>query len=159
MVSFAIASPNSPTGPNLKFPITSHQAYSEGMNAENLPPVLPTLKPVRLERYEEPPRPPRPFWLHPASAGLILAVDWLFFGAEIITLEVALVFACFSAFIITTVGVFWIQRSKSHDSLGAAIIKALFAGLVAGLPTSIGGTLLGTLVLVLAGRASWSQRK
>ena len=128
------------------------------MNAENLPPALPPSQPVRLERYEaQPPLPPRRFWLHPASAGLILAVDWLFFGAEIITLEVALVFACFSAFLITTVGVFWIQRSKSNDSLGAAVLKALFAGLVAGLPTSIGGTLLGTLVLVLAGRASWNQ--
>ena len=93
------------------------------MNAENLPPALPPSQPVRLERYEQPPLPPRPFWLHPASAGLILAVDWLFFGAEIITLEVALVFACFSAFLITTVGVFWIQRSKSNDSLGAAVIS------------------------------------
>ena len=98
-------------------------------------------------------------WLLPASAGLILGVDWLFFGAEVITMEGALVLASVSAFVITAAGVFWIQRSRNADSRAVAAVKALFGGIVAGLPTSIGGTLLGTLVLVLAGLSRWNRAR
>lgn len=81
-----------------------------------------------------------------------MAVDWLFFGAELGTLELGLVAASLGAFVIATFGVFWIQRVRYRDSIFAAVLKSLFAGLVAGIPTSIAGTLLGTLVLYLGGR-------
>lgn len=104
-----------------------------------------------------PPQPlPRRPWLRPASAALILGVDWLFFGAEFITLGGGVLLASAAAFAVTSAGVFWIQRSRSGDSLTAAAIKALFAGIVAGIPTSIGGTVLGTLVLALAGLRAWT---
>lgn len=120
----------------------------------------PSPAPVRLRRYEETATSPqRKFWLHPASGLFVLAVDWFFFGAEIVTLELALLVSCFLAFTITTVGVFWIQRTKSGDPVAAALAKALFGGVIAGLPTSIGGTILGTLVLVLSGLSSWNQRR
>lgn len=93
----------------------------------------------------------RKSWLRPASAAMILGVDWLFFGAEFITLGGGVLFASLAAFAITTAGVFWIQRSRNGDSRGSAAIKALFAGIVAGIPTSVSGTVLGTLVLLLAG--------
>jgi hypothetical protein len=89
--------------------------------------------------------------LEPATAGLILAVDWLFFGAEAVTLGWSVLLTSVSAFAITAAGVFWIQRTRSGDSVARAALKALFAGAVAGIPTSIGGTALGTLVLILAG--------
>ena len=115
---------------------------------------------MRLQRYEETAAPPRrKFWLHPASGVFVLAVDWFFFGTEVVTLELALFLSCFLAFTITTVGVFWIQRMKSGDSIPAAVAKALFGGFIAGLPTSIGGTILGTFVLVLSGLSSWNQRR
>ena len=98
-----------------------------------------------------------PSWLHPASGALILGVDWLFFGAEVVSLETAGVFGSLAAFATTTLGVFWIQRAKRRDSRAAAAAKALFAGVVAGIPTSIGGTVLGTLVLVLAGLKRWNR--
>jgi len=85
-------------------------------------------------------------------------VDWLFFGAEVITMGGALAPASIAAFAITAAGVFWIQRSRNADSRAVAAVKALFGGVVAGLPTSIGGTLLGTLVLVLAGLSRWKGR-
>jgi hypothetical protein len=97
----------------------------------------------------------RPSWLHPASGALILGVDWLFFGAEVLSLETAVVLASLAAFATTTLGVFWIQRAKRRDSRTAAAAKALFAGVVAGIPTSIGGTVLGTYVLALAGLSRW----
>ena len=116
--------------------------------------------PVRLQRYEETAAPPRrKFWLHPGSGLLILAVDWFFFAPEAMTFEAAAVVTCPLAFLITTAGVFWIQRRRNGDTFGAAAAKALLGGIVAGIPTSIGGTVLGTLVLVLSGLSSWNQRR
>ena len=116
--------------------------------------------PVRLQRYEEAPAPPRKkFWLHPASGLLILAVDWLFFAVEVATLELTLPLSCFLAFIVTTAGVFWIQRKKNNDYFGAAVAKAFLGGFLAGLPTPIGGTILGAFVLTLSGLSSWNQRR
>ena len=129
------------------------------MNQQNPPPVaMPA--PVRLQRYEESSAPPRrKFWLHPASGLLILAVDWLFFAPEAITFEAAAIITCPLAFFVTAAGVFWIQRRKNGDSFGAAALKAFIGGAVAGIPTSIGGTVLGTLVLILSGLSSWNQRR
>ena len=115
--------------------------------------------PVRLQRYEESTAAPRrKFWLHPASGLLILAVDWLFFAPEAMTMEAAAVITSPLAFLVTGIGVFWIQRRKNGDSFGAAVLKAFVGGIVAGIPTSIAGTLVGTLVLVLSGLSNWNQR-
>lgn len=120
---------------------------------------VPPQIPVRLQRYEEsPPRQARPFWLHPGSGGLILGVDWFFFGADAVTFGLTLFVTSFLAFGITAAGVFWIQRTKARDSVPAAAAKALFGGFVAGLPTSIAGTLLGTTVLILSGLSRWNRR-
>ena len=122
--------------------------------------VSPADKPVRLERYEETGAPPpRKFWLHPASGLLILAVDWLFFAPEAIAFEAAAIITSPLAFLVTGIGVFWIQRRKNGDSLRAAAFKGFLGGIVAGIPTSIGGTILGTAVLVLSGLSSWNQRR
>ncbi len=114
--------------------------------------------PPRLPRYETPPAPRSGRWLHPASGLLILGVDWLFFAQEILTLETTLPLACFLAFTITTTGVFLIQRRKGGDSSAAAGMKALFGGVIAGLPTGIGGTVLGGWVLMLSGLSNWRAR-
>jgi drug/metabolite transporter (DMT)-like permease len=116
--------------------------------------------PVRLQRYEETANPPRRrFWLHPTSGLLILAVDWFFFAPEALSAEAAAIITSPLAFIITAMGVFWIQRRKNGDSFASAALKAFLGGFVAGIPTSIGGTILGTLVLILSGRSQWNQRR
>ena len=131
-------------------------AYVAGVNSESVPPQIP----VRLQRYEETTAAPRRrYWLHPASGLLILGVDWLFFAPEALTGELAAIITCPLAFLITTAGVFWIQRRKNADSFGGAAAKALFGGALAGLPTPIGGTLLGTFVLILSGLSNWNQRR
>lgn len=127
------------------------------MNRPESSPAPPAI-PVRLQRYEGSTAPPRrKYWLHPASGLLILAVDWLFFAPEAMTLEAAAIITSPLAFLITGLGVFWIQRRKNGDSFGAAALKALLGGFVAGIPTSIGGTILGTLVLILSGLSKWNQ--
>jgi RsiW-degrading membrane proteinase PrsW (M82 family) len=128
------------------------------MDRQEPSPVAPPQIPVRLQRYEETTTPPhRKFWLHPKSGLLILAVDWFFFAPEAFTAEAAAIITCPLAFIITGLGVFWIQRRKNGDSFAAAALKAFLGGVVAGIPTSIGGTILGTLVLVLSGRSNWNR--
>jgi len=123
-------------------------------------PVTSPQLPARLPRYEDASvPPPRKFWLHPASGLLILAVDWMFFAPEAMTFEAAALVTCPLAFLVTTAGVFWIQRKRNGDTFGAAAAKALLGGLAAGIPTSIGGTVLGTLVLVLSGLSRWDQRR
>ena len=130
------------------------------MNEEHLPPALPAQIPVRPRRLEESPAPaPRPCWLHPASGALILAVDWVFFAPEALTAETAVIITAPLAFLVTTAGVFWIQRKRNGDSVGAALAKGVFGGIMAGIPTPIAGTLLELLVLVLSGRAVWNQRR
>ena len=97
------------------------------------------------------PSAPRRSWLRPQSGLLILGIDWLFFGAELLTFPIGGVFlAAFAAFTITASGVFWMQR-RGGDAAATAGMKAFLSGVVAGIPTSIGGTALGALVLVLAG--------
>jgi len=121
--------------------------YTIPVNPQSEPPPIP----VRLERYEESPRRPAATWLHPASALVILGIDWLFFAEEVATFETTLPIACLLAFVSTTAGVFWVQRRKAGDPFRKALLKALFGGFIAGLPTSVAGTILGTFVLVLAG--------
>lgn len=89
--------------------------------------------------------------LHPASAVVILAVDWLFFGAAVLTLGTGVVASSLAAFAVTTVGVYWVQRARSRDSRLRAALKALAGGVVAGIPTSIAGTVVGTAILAVAG--------
>jgi hypothetical protein len=124
------------------------------------PPNVPPQIPVRLQRYDDAPPPPRrKYWLHPTSGLLILGVDWLFFAPEAATAELAAIITSPLAFLITGIGVFWIQRRKNGDSFTSAALKAFLSGVVAGIPTSIGGTILGTLVLVLSGLSNWNQRR
>ena len=121
---------------------------------------MPPQIPVRLQRYEHPSDTPRrKFWLHPASGLLVLGVDWLFFAPEAATFELAAIVTSPLAFLITATGVFWIQRSKSNDSIGKAALKALLGGFIAGIPTSIAGTIFGTLVLMMSGLSNWNQRR
>jgi hypothetical protein len=135
--------------------------YVGAVNPEPNPSAVPPQIPVRLERYEHDASPTqrKRFWFHPASGALILAVDWFFFGPEFVTAEAAAVITCPLAFLVTTAGVFWIQRRKQGDSFKSAMLKALLGGVLAGIPTSISGTIFGTAVLVLSGMSSWNQRR
>lgn len=135
--------------------------YLLRVNSEPNPSAVPPQIPVRLERYEHeaPPKQVKRYWLHPTSGLLILAVDWLFFAPEAATFEVAVIVTSPLAFLVTTAGVFWIQRKRNRDSFGSALGKALLGGVVAAIPTSIGGTILGTAILAVSGLSNWTQRR
>jgi hypothetical protein len=143
-----------------RFPARIAYVARVNTNPEQQPPQVP----VRLERYQHdapppPPPPRRKYWLHPISGLLILGVDWFFFPPEIIGGGITAIISSPLAFLIAGTSVFWVQRKKNGDPFGRAILKALLGGFVAAIPTSIGGTLLGTAVLVLSGLSNWSQRR
>ena len=99
----------------------------------------------------EQPQKPAGSFLHPMSGGLLLLVDNIFFGANALTGGMATPVSSALAFLVTGCGVYSIQRNRSLDPVGTSLVKALGAGLVAGIPTSISGTALGALVLLLSG--------
>lgn len=74
-------------------------------------------------------------------------------------MEAAAIITAPLAFLVTATGVFWIQRKRCGDSLGSAVAKALFGGVVAGIPTSFCGTIVGTLVMLLSGLSRWNRRR
>lgn len=104
----------------------------------------------------EVPRPTR-LSLHPMSAVALLGIDNLFFGAEAITFELAWPLISLVAFLITSTLVFGIQMALHRDRFWVASSKAFLCGVLAGVPTSIGGTIFATLVLLWAGLAKMGR--
>lgn len=100
----------------------------------------------------------RPF-LHPLSGALILAVDNLFFGANAILGGIATPLISAMAFLMTSMGVYWLQKNKMNETRQKSLLKALFSGMIAGIPTSIGGTVLGTLVILFSGQSDSGERE
>ncbi len=92
----------------------------------------------------------RPFF-HPLSGAAILGVDWLCFGLEWQLGPVSMFLMSFAAFAGTTAAVYRIQLERHGDSVGVARAKAICAGLAAGVPFPVTGTLLGALILTLSG--------
>lgn len=90
-------------------------------------------------------------FLSPLSGAVVLAVDNLLFGANAGTAMVATPLISLVAFGVTTASVFSVQRLRERDSRGRSLIKGLFCGLLAGIPTSIAGTALGGLVILASG--------
>jgi hypothetical protein len=96
-------------------------------------------------------QPRRRIRLHPVSGLLIILLDNLFFGLNVATLGIGMLLACSLAFSVTTIGVYLAQRFLDRDSRRASLAKALLSGVLAGVPTSITGTIFGTAVLAASG--------
>ncbi len=100
--------------------------------------------------------PPPPFaglrtFYHPASGVVILGLDWLAFGSDIMTGFLALPLLCVLAFAISFPVIYVIQLKWSKDTIGPALGKAFLGAFLVGLPFPITGTLLGAAILALAG--------
>ena len=88
---------------------------------------------------------------HPASGVVILGIDLLVFGPEMLSGFLDTPIMCVLAFLITLPLVFLIQLKWSRDTGAGAFGKAFLGAFLAGLPFSIAGTMLGAAVLALAG--------
>ena len=108
------------------------------------PPKLP----VKVEKRGE-------LFLHKLSGAWVFLVDNAFFG---ITVTTAIPTGGFSLLITSSLaslsgglGVFLIQKMINGDSLRQALKKAILAGVLSAIPTSLAGTIYGAWVLRMAG--------
>jgi len=100
--------------------------------------------------------PPTPFpglrtFYHPASGVVILGLDWLVFGTDLMTGFLALPLLCFLSFVISFPVLYVIQSKWARDTGGAAFGKAFLGAFLIAVPFPITGTLLGAAILALAG--------
>jgi len=134
------------------------------MNAGSLEPQevpVDVLPPVPKDVYAnsaatQPGVPPPPFaglrtFYHPASGVVILGLDWLAFGSDLMTGFLALPLLCAVSFAITFPVLYAIQTKWAKDSVSAALGKAFLGAFLVGLPFPITGTMLGAAILALAG--------
>jgi hypothetical protein len=88
---------------------------------------------------------------HPASGVIILGVDILVFGPEMLSGFLDVPVMCVLAFLVTFPLVFLVQTKWGRDRGTLALGKAFLGAFLAGLPFSIAGTMFGAAVLALSG--------
>lgn len=87
---------------------------------------------------------------HPASGVAILGIDLLFFGPQVIfPFDVPIL--CVIAFLATFPCVYLAQLKWAQDNPRSAAAKAFLGAFLAGLPSSIAGTIFGAAVIALSG--------
>ena len=110
----------------------------------NPPPKLP----VKAEKRGQ-------LFLHKLSGVWVFLVDNAFFGVTVATAiptgGFSLLITCSLASLSGGLGVFLIQKMINGDSLRQALNKAMLAGVLSGIPTSLAGTIYGAWVLRMAG--------
>ena len=108
------------------------------------PPKLP----VKVEKRGE-------LFLNKLSGAWVFLVDNAFFGITVTTAiptgGFSLLITCSLASLSGGLGVFLIQKMINGDSLRQALKKAILAGVLSGIPTSLAGTIYGAWVLRMAG--------
>jgi hypothetical protein len=119
------------------------------------------LPPLPKDAYPPPPPPPAshhavPFeglrtFYHPASGVVILGIDVLVFGPEMLSGFLDTPVMCALAFMATFPLVYLIQWKWAKDNAATAFGKAFLGAFLAGLPFSIAGTMLGAAVIALSG--------
>ena len=117
------------------------------------------LPPLPKDAYPQPPSAndhPVPFeglrtFYHPASGIVILGIDVLVFGPEMLSGFLDLPVMCVLAFLATFPLVYLIQWKWAKDTMSASFGKAFMGAFLAGLPFSIAGTMLGAAVIALSG--------
>jgi hypothetical protein len=117
---------------------------------EVLPPV-PRNSDLPTAPRERPPFEGLNTFYHPASGVVILGLDWLLFGSDLMTDFLALPLMCVLGFMATFPIVLAIQRGWSRNNWPSAIGKAFLGAFMVGLPFPVTGTLLGAAILMLAG--------
>jgi hypothetical protein len=118
-----------------------------------LPPVpkdAPLPAPPALNDHQVPFAGLRTFY-HPASGVVILLLDWLIFGTDLLTGFLALPWMCVVGFLASFPLVLAVQLKWTRDTLPAALGKAFLGAFMVGLPFPITGTILGAAILALSG--------
>lgn len=91
------------------------------------------------------------FRLHPLSGAAILLLDNLFFGIKAMTAGLAMPVTMTLAFWTTLFAVWLIQRKLVGENRRMSFVKALASGVIAGVPFSVAGTVVGGWILLRSG--------
>lgn len=102
------------------------------------------------------PVPPR--FLLPATGVLILGLDWLLFSKEVASLGMATPVTFVIGFMLGSFGAYHLQRYYARNTRSAALLKALLAGVLVGVPFPLVGTLAGGWVIASSGLADLKRR-
>lgn len=89
--------------------------------------------------------------LLPVCGLWILALDWLLFSSNALSLGLATPIVVATGFLVGSVGTYYFQSQFSGDKRWLASVKALFAGIVVGVPWPLAGTIIGGWVLLVSG--------
>lgn len=116
---------------------------------ETTAPVEPEVLPP--ERTDALSPPGRLDLLHPMSGIIVLLLDYVLFGANAASFGLAVAVSMFIGFVASFAAVTLIQRFLEEEPWGKSIAKAIFCGIVVGMPTPVFGTALGALVLAISG--------
>jgi hypothetical protein len=87
----------------------------------------------------------------PATGAWILALDWLLFSSNALTAGTATPIVMVVGFVLGSAGAYVIQRRGANETPWSAVLKAVLAGILVGLPLPVGGTLIGGWVLLSSG--------
>lgn len=93
----------------------------------------------------------KPARIHPYSAGLLIVIDNVFFGSNLMTLGLATPAMAALAFAVTGTGVFLTQRFLVGEEAGPSLARGFVLGTLAGVPTSLFGTGAGVALLARSG--------
>jgi hypothetical protein len=96
--------------------------------------------------------------LHPASGAIILALDWILFSGNALSLGLGTGVLAFVGFVLGLLSVGFVQYRYGHEPMIASGLKGVLAGAAVGIPFPIAGTAVGGLVLTLSGLDRWKKR-
>lgn len=95
--------------------------------------------------------PPRRRLLHPISGLIVLGLDWLFFGSNVLSGGALTILWSVLGFVVGGLAVAIVQKRVQQDSTKASFFKGLLSGIAIGIPFPIAGTALGAFILTLSG--------
>lgn len=96
-------------------------------------------------------------FLHPASGAVILALDWILFSGNVLSLGLGSMALSSIGFVLGLIGVAMVQHRFGSDPMISSGLKGLLAGVVVGVPLPIAGTAVGGLILSLSGLDRWKK--
>ncbi|HVT30996.1 MAG TPA: hypothetical protein VHE81_23525 [Lacipirellulaceae bacterium] len=94
----------------------------------------------------------------PATGLWIMGLDWLLFSEDAASFGLSIPFTCVVGLLAGSIGTYHLQTRYGLDSRPVALIKALLAGILVGIPFPLAGTLAGTWILANSGIAGLKSR-
>ena len=89
--------------------------------------------------------------LLPLTGIWILGLDWLLFSSNFLSAGLATPVVVVLGFFLGAIGALFLQKQIAGDSLWKALLKALVAGVVVGVPWPLTGSIVGGWILLAAG--------